>query len=273
MRISPGKEFGIILDNAMLWEEHGLSTTNREWNLLGLVENKLKYLITENRDISENKQSEPRVPKESSFFELIEIEQLDSGCDFEQIISLLALPICIKELNVILNFFSVFNNNGRISNENLSNFNFTHYLADKQLNLYDVLEIIGIKLNKNQKTYSAKNILNQIQEFVDCISDFSHWNKRHVAYLYIFYWSSFGFFKIRNPSIKVDALGVMKNEDILKLLKFFKDEMVFDDLIDDKSIILNGLEKIDISYIHRILDKIKEKYAIEIMEKLKMFSV
>jgi superfamily II DNA or RNA helicase len=35
MRPSPGKEFGLILDNAGLWNDHGLATEPRDWRLQG----------------------------------------------------------------------------------------------------------------------------------------------------------------------------------------------------------------------------------------------
>lgn len=40
MRPAPGKEFGIVLDNAGLWLEHGLSYIDRDWTLEGKKKNK-----------------------------------------------------------------------------------------------------------------------------------------------------------------------------------------------------------------------------------------
>jgi superfamily II DNA or RNA helicase len=40
MRPSPGKKYGLVLDNAGLWLEHGLSYVDRDWSLEGIKKNK-----------------------------------------------------------------------------------------------------------------------------------------------------------------------------------------------------------------------------------------
>lgn len=76
MRPAPGKDFGIILDNAGLWREHGLPKMDREWRLYGsdriengdFSSNILGLLTTEGRSM-------PNI-SESRAVRLIEIDEV-----------------------------------------------------------------------------------------------------------------------------------------------------------------------------------------------------
>ena len=51
MRPARGKEHGLVLDNAGLWLEHGLSYIDRDWSLEGIKKNKKKKQSSEPKDI------------------------------------------------------------------------------------------------------------------------------------------------------------------------------------------------------------------------------
>ena len=73
MRPTEGKEFGIVLDNAGLWLEHGLSYIDREWSLEGIKKEKegIKVHRTIVRD-EEGILREFKRPEEAEGLELIE---------------------------------------------------------------------------------------------------------------------------------------------------------------------------------------------------------
>ncbi len=74
MRIFPGKEFGIILDNAKLWEEHGLVSRERIWTITGLNKSSDKNIkIRLKNDSVEESKRDIEIPQESNQLELIEI--------------------------------------------------------------------------------------------------------------------------------------------------------------------------------------------------------
>lgn len=79
MRPFEGKEYGLILDNACLWKEHGLVTQNFQWTLEGGIIRDSKTIVfaktSEDETISTNK------PLEVLGLELIEIENFESGID------------------------------------------------------------------------------------------------------------------------------------------------------------------------------------------------
>jgi superfamily II DNA or RNA helicase len=72
MRIYPGKEHGIILDNAKLWEEHGLTTRERLWTLNGLEKDERKIQIKITADF-EKREKDTNIPQESENLALIEV--------------------------------------------------------------------------------------------------------------------------------------------------------------------------------------------------------
>lgn len=86
MRPAPGKEFGIVLDNAGLWLEHGLSYIDREWTLEGKKKPKkttghqAEYIGLDEEGIVR----EVHVPSEAEGLELMELnEELERLLIFE----------------------------------------------------------------------------------------------------------------------------------------------------------------------------------------------
>lgn len=76
MRPYPNKEYGIVLDNAGLWKEHGLPKMDRDWSLNGMEINVCptkKQII----GIKEESENESDGPRESKGIRLIEIGELD----------------------------------------------------------------------------------------------------------------------------------------------------------------------------------------------------
>lgn len=268
MRTAPNKTHGIILDNAMLWEEHGLSTRDREWNLSGLAKSKVKIVVTEKVDNNNKTEKEAKIPTESSSYELVEIIQSEIIETDDPIISLLALPITLIELVKYLRFQGYMNNQ-RILNETLSIEKFDHYLLDREFNLFDVLAILGIELNKNQKSYSVNKIIKKIQEFITHTKDIDMWSKRHYAYLNVCYWSDFEFFKTRNIAKKTEFLKEMKTTQLIKVWEFFSVEKVFDDLFNENDVLSKGLEEMNIEFVHQLKERIVENYAERISTRLK----
>ncbi|MEO7045451.1 MAG: DEAD/DEAH box helicase family protein [Ferruginibacter sp.] len=75
MRAHPNKKYGIVLDNAGLWKEHGLPKMDRNWSLNGIDGNicpSKKLIIGINEISKENNE-----PQESKGIRLIEIGELD----------------------------------------------------------------------------------------------------------------------------------------------------------------------------------------------------
>ncbi len=88
MRIAPEKHYGIILDNAGLWLEHGLSTMNRTWSLTGQKEKKNKKSIPKDLFAVEEdgalREVDRLAPYEIEGLELIEVtEELKRLFTFE----------------------------------------------------------------------------------------------------------------------------------------------------------------------------------------------
>ena len=88
MRPSEGKEFGIILDNAGVWLEHGLSSIDREWALKGIEKTK-KYtqgkLVTVD---AEGVIREIHRPHEAEDLELLEMdEEIEKLLHFESFLN------------------------------------------------------------------------------------------------------------------------------------------------------------------------------------------
>ena len=77
MRPHPNKEYGIVLDNAGLWKEHGLPKMDRTWSLLKIDKNicpSQKEII----GIKEFSTKENIEPRESKGIRLVEIGELDN---------------------------------------------------------------------------------------------------------------------------------------------------------------------------------------------------
>lgn len=77
MRPHENKQYGIVLDNAGLWKEHGLPKMDRNWSLNGYEKNicpSQKEII----GIKDNSNRENNEPQESRSIQLVEIGELDN---------------------------------------------------------------------------------------------------------------------------------------------------------------------------------------------------
>jgi superfamily II DNA or RNA helicase len=76
MRPSEGKEFGIVLDNAGLWLEHGISYIDREWTLEGIAKHRKVINPSDVVTIdTEGRIRELSRPPEANGLELIELTE------------------------------------------------------------------------------------------------------------------------------------------------------------------------------------------------------
>ncbi len=86
MRPSKGKEFGLVLDNAGVWLEHGLSYIDREWTLEGVDKSK-KATVTQGKLVAADEEGEIREitrPHEAEGLELLEMnEEIERLLHFE----------------------------------------------------------------------------------------------------------------------------------------------------------------------------------------------
>ncbi|MEO8822120.1 MAG: helicase-related protein [Ginsengibacter sp.] len=84
MRPYQNKEYGIVLDNAGLWKEHGLPKMDRNWSLNGFDKNicPSQKAIIGIKEFSTNENSEPQ---ESKGIRLVEIGELDNADSMNKI--------------------------------------------------------------------------------------------------------------------------------------------------------------------------------------------
>ena len=76
MRPAPGKEAGIVLDNAGLWLEHGLATSDREWSLEGVPKKRRGLRLPSNIvALRDNVYCKVDAPDEVEGMELAELTQ------------------------------------------------------------------------------------------------------------------------------------------------------------------------------------------------------
>lgn len=106
MRVYEGKEHGIVLDNAGLWLEHGLSTIDRDWSLEGLGK-KPKKDFSDLAFAAIDKEGNYRkvsrfIPSEIEGLELVELtEIIERMFIFEEIVQ----KVKIKEYKLITAYY------------------------------------------------------------------------------------------------------------------------------------------------------------------------
>lgn len=90
MRTSPGKELGLVLDNAGLWLEHGLSYMDRDWTLEGKKKGRRTMASSEVDAIGIDEEGiirEVKAPHEAEGLELMELsEELERLLIFESFV-------------------------------------------------------------------------------------------------------------------------------------------------------------------------------------------
>lgn len=137
MRPAPNKEHGIVLDNAGLWLDHGLSYIDREWSLEGIPKTKRKSGLENMVTMDEDEQiREIKRPIEATGLELIAVT--------EELERLLAFETYIR--------------NAKVKGHKISSvaFKYSEYLISKKKN-YSELEIkyCHKRLNKEGCNYKV----------------------------------------------------------------------------------------------------------------------
>lgn len=141
MRPFPGKEYGLILDNASLWSEHGLVTKEMNWSLEDgvIIEEieKEKLIKNENNEIVES-----NIPDEIKGLDAVEIEFTELG---NEVIQRENLEFSYEEL-VYLYYDIVSLGEGYI--DVLKSLNMDSLDISKSKNISnDIFALNGIKLN------------------------------------------------------------------------------------------------------------------------------
>jgi superfamily II DNA or RNA helicase len=166
MRIFPGKEHGIILDNAKLWEEHGLATRERKWSIDGLDKSdKSSIKVCVKSTNKENPGSENEIPQESNQLELIEIIQEQNNSPLnenpkyrseEKLLHQLLLPDTITKIEKKLN--GNFRNSKNLKIAISQNF-LKHSITGQSISTRVFCNIIGARLSPTQNTISKKTLV------------------------------------------------------------------------------------------------------------------
>ncbi len=255
MRIFPGKEHGIILDNAKLWEEHGLATRERKWSINGLDKSNnssIKVRVKSTSD--EDNEKENQIPQESNQLELIEIIEKKSNPphqnnlehEFKQY---LLLPDIADNIKNRLEGVFLFSDTLIIKNTETF---FTHSITRQYISFSTFCNTIGIKLLPNQKSISKKKLYTHWNQFISsCTTDFY---QIHYCYNLIATWQESQTF-IELNRYKEHKI---KDEKLKDLLAFFYKNNTFrflnlaDDFLES---IKNKIsfEQVDLIY-KRIID-------------------
>ncbi len=264
MRIFPGKECGIILDNAKLWEEHGLISRERNWTINGLnksADKTIKVRLKNDSDEESNRDIE--IPQESNQLELIEI--IDDNIDLEsenkrldEISRVLLLPtipyILKKKLEILSNFEKYLNL------ETDKGFT-SHFITGQKMSDRAFCRLIGLNINSNQKTVSLKKIQTQWNTFITSIAKENE--IIHLSYKFIFHW-------FEKQSFEDPLRGkVLADENLLKLLTTFYEMRAFR-LLDLTEEFKNSIAKqITIEQVEEIRQQIIKKHHDDISRDLR----
>lgn len=264
MRIFPGKECGIILDNAKLWEEHGLISRERNWTITGLnksVDKNIKVRLKNDSDEESNRDIE--IPQESNQLELIEIvddnielelenKQLD---EISRVLLLPTIPYILKKKLEILSTFEKYLNletdKGFIS----------HFITGQKMSDRAFCRLIGLNINSNQKTVSLKKIQSQWNTFITSIAKENE--IIHLSYKFIFHW-------FEKQSFEDPRRGkVLADENLLKLLNTFYEMKAFR-LLDLSEEFKNSITKqITMEEVEEIREQIIKKHHEDISRDLR----
>jgi superfamily II DNA or RNA helicase len=269
MRIFPGKECGIILDNAKLWEEHGLISRYRNWTINGLnksADKTIKVRLKNDSDEESNRDIE--IPQESNQLELIEIvddynpKQIELQNDdkhLDEISKVLLIPnfidILMKKLDS--SFFYSENN----LNLDVDKVLMSHYITGQKMSKRAVCRLIGLNIKSDQKTISRKKIIYQFDIFTQSVikeNIIINW-----CYNLIFRWSEKQSFYY--PFID----EVMPNETLIKILSAFHERKAFR-LLDLSEEFKNSITKqITMEQVEEIREQIIKKHQDDISRDLR----
>jgi superfamily II DNA or RNA helicase len=260
MRIYPGKEHGIILDNAKLWEEHGLTTRERLWTLNGLEKDERKIEIKNTRDF-EKREKDANIPQESEKLALIEvISNLGKQKELNGLpYSIYSLPITLFDLLEFLKVWGHISNNGRISKEVLKT-KYDHYLVNHHLSIFDMFKLFGIDILESQKTYSASKLTTLIfEKMKENKEDTMKHAIRHLFYFNICNWKQTGLYVNKSPLI---SKHYYSENQLNKLIETFMKYNLFDEfnLPNSFNKIINDNFKLSFEIIETIFLRIEQDH-------------
>ena len=266
MRIFPGKECGIILDNAKLWEEHGLVSRERNWTITGLnksADKNIKVRLKNESDEESNRDIE--IPQESNHLELIEIvddiiEIASETKHLDEISRVLLIPNFIYTLKRKLegSFFFSENNLSLETDKVLM----SHYITGQKMSKRAFCRLIGLNIKSDQKTISTKKIISQWNNtFTDSLNlenTIINW-----CYNFIFCWSEKQSFY--DPILD----EVMPNETLMEILSAFHERKSFR-LLDLSEEFKNSITKqITMEQVEEIREQIIKKHYDNITRDLR----
>ncbi|MFN4915310.1 MAG: DEAD/DEAH box helicase [Sphingomonadales bacterium] len=276
MRIFPGKTHGIVLDNAKLWEEHGLVTRERFWTLDGLKNSDKEIEIVEKMDRSKGNEKESKMPEESRAFELIEIISSDPvSIDYRMVDSIkdgmkddfkyliLSIPVSISKLINEIRFSAETTPDSQSINLKNLEFSFEHYLTNQSISIRDALGFMSIDIRRNKKTMRSKKLYSRLDIFLKSNrSKLDSLLYQHMLYIHICNWNDYADFVIPDSSDK----RKFREADLKKKIGFFAEKKLFDefDLPEISKRNINELHVITMEDVELIYGQIRDKYAANI---------
>jgi superfamily II DNA or RNA helicase len=266
MRTFPGKEFGIILDNAKLWEEFGLATRERQWSIHGL-ENTSKNIIKVRlkSDSEENLDRENEIPEESNQLELIEIIEDKTAIistenpvshGEKKLLHTLLVPRSIKIIENDLQKIFIFSNSLKIAESEKFG---KHFITGQYISTATFCKIIGINLSIGQKSISKNKLISSWGVFINSLSS-KEFKIIHLCYNYIIKWHEKQNFLTLNPFRE----DVMKEDALAQCLELFYSEKAFSYLNLPEDFLISIKNRINLKEVEEIYDRIMEVHYDEI---------
>lgn len=263
MRMFPGKEFGIILDNANLWLEHGLSSRDRDWDLTGVVPEKRKILV-EPKVEDDVAQRDVIHPAESKDFELIEViidnEFPESKTENATLLDLLFISSPLLQLKKT---FELYKNLGIKSIElRPMNDDIVNFITGQKVSYYLVLKKIQPIITEQQSSISIEKLFRILSD------QFSKLPRKiilaHITYYFITLW-----FENENQYKKEIKLLSSEKSVMRQVSSYIKTENALFDLEISELFLKSISEQISKNQLSLIYEKIQEKYFEPIYAEIK----
>lgn len=170
MRIFKGKESGIILDNAMLWEEHGLVTHNHKWSI---EEGRKVDIQNYKSKLKEILKNGAKPLDEDVNLELLEIYEVEETPHEIHLLSwALSFPVEIET------FMLRCIQNGEFDNNTLSLSRasiYEHPITNERFSIRDTLELFDFKFDRLQREIHVRKLLVGFESFMKRFSK-SDWD-------------------------------------------------------------------------------------------------
>jgi type I site-specific restriction endonuclease len=258
MRVYPGKEYGIILDNAMLWQEHGLYSRERIWDFNGFKKDSKNIKIIEKGE----KESSSDVPMESDSFELIEIiDEYNSNRAMQNTnLDFLVFPFLLFDLNRAFDIYSKL----KIKTISLKPFDeqFENFLTGKKMSARAVLNMIDPNICNDNRSISTSKFIQIIRDYSAKFSnnDFT----KQTTFYFITRWQE-------KPRIYEKTVSeVSQSNSIMKIVKtLITERNSLADLEIEEGFIENEGDIIHREQIEVIYEKLHKKYYDLVINEIK----